>query len=280
MSEKRLALVIGNASYFHIDPLSNPLQDAEAFAEQLEKLGFSVIKGLDLDLHGLGEIQSEFEAALEDRPDVALLYYAGHGLQVDGRNYLVPIDADITARAHLATRALAFDHILADMSEMAGASLVFLDACRDNPLVRRLSSGSSGRARSIQVRGGLARVDKVAGTFIAFATAPDQVAYDGSGPNSPFTGALLRHITRPGISVGDMMIDVRNDVLRDTDGRQEPWDQSSLRARFYFSEPESSPATNPRPLPQPLEKYVVAQTSVHETVQAYTKEKLKKERPW
>ncbi|MEO1421176.1 MAG: caspase family protein, partial [Pseudomonadota bacterium] len=127
MSEKRLALVIGNASYFHIDPLSNPLQDAEAFAEQLEKLGFSVIKGLDLDLHGLGEIQSEFEAALEDRPDVALLYYAGHGLQVDGRNYLVPIDADITARAHLATHALAFDHILADMSEMAGASLVFLD---------------------------------------------------------------------------------------------------------------------------------------------------------
>jgi formylglycine-generating enzyme required for sulfatase activity len=242
--ERRVALVIGNGRYTHAAALDNPARDAEAIAAVLAKVGFDVVKGLDLDLHRIGDVQSAFEDKLRGKPDVALLFYAGHGLQVEGRNYLVPIDAEITTKSHLATRALLFNDLLDDMARDAAASLIFLDACRDNPFTRNLARSMGDAARYAGVRGGLARIEKVAGTFIAYATAPDQVAFDGKGANSPFTSALLAHIETPGLSVGDLMIDVRNEVLAETSGRQEPWDQSSLRARFYFVPPEPE---KPRP---------------------------------
>ena len=240
---RRVALIIGNGRYAHATALTNPARDAEAMAALLQKLGFDVVTGIDLDLKAIGDVQGAFEDKLHSNPDVALLFYAGHGLQVDGRNYLVPIDAQISQRAHLASRALLFNDVLEPMAQHAGASLIFLDACRDNPFARNLLRAYEPSApRKVTdalpstgpIRGGLARVDKIAGTFIAYATAPDTVAYDGLGANSPFTGALLRHVESPGLSVGDMMIDVRNAVLAETNGRQEPWDQSSLRSRFYF----------------------------------------------
>ncbi len=209
-------------------------------AAQLNKLGFDVVQGLDRELQQIGDVQAEFEDKLRTKPEVALLFYAGHGLQVDGRNYLIPIDAEITQKAHLASRAVLFNYILGEMADNASASLIFLDACRDNPFTRNLARSLGESARYAGVRGGLARIEKVAGTFIAYATAPDQVAFDGKGQNSPFTSALLQHIETPGLSVGDLMIDVRNKVLAETNGRQEPWDQSSLRARFYFVPPEQA----------------------------------------
>ncbi len=230
----RVALVIGNGAYSHAMTLDNAANDAEAMALLLNRLDFEVVKGINLDQRAMGDVQATFETALRAKPDVALLFYAGHGLQVRGKNYLIPIDAEITEMAHLASRALLFNDVLEPMSEEAGASLIFLDACRDSPFTRNLARTLGEVARSQDVRGGLARVDKVAGTFIAYATAPDRVAFDGKGKNSPFTGALLKHIETPGLSVGDMMIDVRNSVLEETGGRQEPWDQSSLRSRFYF----------------------------------------------
>ena len=232
--QRRVALVIGNGAYAHASRLDNPVNDARAMAAILTRLGFDVVKGLDLDLRAMGDVQEKFEARLRGKPEVALLFYAGHGLQVKGRNYLVPIDAQIEAQAHLASRAILFNDILEPMADDAGASLIFLDACRDNPFTRNLARTFGDGARSAGVRGGLARIEKVAGTFISYATAPDTVAYDGKGDNSPFTGALLRHIETPGLSVSDMMIDVRNGVLAETNNRQEPWDQSSLRTRFYF----------------------------------------------
>lgn len=237
--ERRVALVIGNGAYSHAAPLDNPVRDAEAMASRLAKLGFDVVKGLDLNLRQIGDVQGAFEGKLRAKPEVALLFYAGHGLQVEGRNYLVPIDAEITTKSHLATRALLFNDLLDDMAREAGATLIFLDACRDNPFTRSIATSLGDSARFAGVRGGLARIEKVAGTFIAYATAPDQVAFDGKGQNSPFTSALLAHIDTPGLSVGDLMIDVRNKVLAETNERQEPWDQSSLRARFYFVPPES-----------------------------------------
>ena len=238
-AERRVALVIGNGRYDHAEPLDNPANDAEAMAAVLAKLGFEVVKGIDLNLKALGDVQGAFEDRLRSKPDVALLFYAGHGLQVEGRNYLIPTDAEINQKSHLATRTLLFNDLLDDMAAQASASLIFLDACRDNPFTRNLARSVGDAARFIGVRGGLARIEKVAGTFIAYATAPDQVAYDGKADNSTFTGALLKHIETPGLSVSDMMIDVRNAVLNETGGRQEPWDQSSLRARFYFV-PESA----------------------------------------
>jgi len=232
--ERRVALVIGNSAYAHAEALRNPVNDAKAMAGVLTRLGFDLVKGIDVDLRGIGDLQAVFEDKLRGQPDVALLFYAGHGLQVAGRNYLVPVDAEITQRAHLASRALLFNDLLDDMAAQAQASLIFLDACRDNPFTRNLARAMGDTARYAGVRGGLARIEKVAGTFIAYATAPDTVAYDGTGQNSPFTGALLEHIETPGLSVGDLMIDVRNKVLAETNERQEPWDQSTLRARFYF----------------------------------------------
>jgi formylglycine-generating enzyme required for sulfatase activity len=255
---KRVALVIGNGRYAHAAPLDNPTRDAEAMAAVLVRLGFDVVKGLDLDLRRIGDVQGAFEDNLRDRPDVALLFYAGHGLQVDGRNYLIPVDAEITQKAHLASRALLFNDVLDGMAQQAGASLVFLDACRDNPFTRNLARSLGDSARYAGVRGGLARMEKVAGTFIAYATAPDQVAFDGKGTNSPFTAALLQHIETPGLSVGDLMIDVRNKVLAETSGRQEPWDQSSLRARFYFVPSEPEP---PRPVSEAAGEWVAIQST-------------------
>jgi N-acetylmuramoyl-L-alanine amidase len=252
IGEHRVALVIGNAHYAHASALSNPVNDAEAMTTVLTRLGFEVFTGLDLNLRTIGDVQGEFENILLENPDVALLFYAGHGLQVDGKNYLIPIDAEITQKAHLASRALLFDDLLDPMAAHASTSIIFLDACRDNPFARNLlrtldlsisRKPGDPMPTTGPIRGGLARIEKVAGTFIAYATAPDTVAYDGKGPNSPFTGALLKHIEAPGISISDMMIDVRNSVLAETHGRQEPWDQSSLRTRFCFA-----PKIEPPPL--------------------------------
>src|SRR5262245_13836163 len=231
LREHRVALVIGNARYAHATVLANPVNDAAAMAVVLERLGFEVVRGFDLSLRAIGDVQGEFEEMLLANPHVALFFYAGHGLQVDGRNYLIPIDAEISQRAHLASRTLLFNDVLDPMSTHAGASLIFLDACRDNPFTRNLlRTFELSAPRKVgdhlpttgPIRGGLARIAKVTGTFIAYATAPDTVAYDGKGANSPFTGALLQHIEAPGISVSDMMIDVRNTVLAETQGRQEP----------------------------------------------------------
>jgi len=256
--ERRVALVIGNTAYRHSSELANPVNDAEAIAAVLGRLGFDVVKGLNLDLRKMGDVQEAFEEKLRSKPDIALLYYPGHGLQVKGFNYLVPIDAQIDAPAHLSTRAVRFNDIFDPMAEEAGASLIFLDACRDNPFTRNLARSLGEGARSTSIRGGLARVEKVAGTFIAYATAPDTLAFDGKGANSPFTAALLKHIETPGLSVADVMIDVRNSVLEETKGRQEPWDQSSLRARFCFvpkiKEPKTEEPVKPllqKPVKQP-----------------------------
>lgn len=222
VGERRVALVIGNAVYAYPKALASPANDARAIACVLERLGFEVIRGLDLDLDAMRDTKAAFEARLRTQPNVALVFYAGGAIQVYSENYLVPVAPAIKEIAHFATHALPLGDLLGSMTERADVSLVFLDASRLSTLAGGLANTELHRVR--------ARAD----LFIAYATSPGRGAWGGTGPNSSFTAALLKHIETPGLSIDDMMINVRRTVLSETDGRQQPWIQSSLRSRFYF----------------------------------------------
>ncbi|MBX3569324.1 MAG: caspase family protein [Rhizobiaceae bacterium] len=227
-AERRVALVLGNAAYEAATQLANPVNDAADLAQKLRSLGFEVVEGENLGKRDMERRIGEFADAL-DGADVGLLFYAGHGLQVDGRNYIVPVDARLDVPVKLRLEAVPMDEILDIMEQQAKTSLVFLDACRNNPFGRGLSS-----SRSAKPLPGLAQFDAARGSFIAFSTGPGSVALDGTGRNSPFAAALLRHIAAPGQSISDLMIAVRGDVLKATRDQQRPWEQGSLVERFEF----------------------------------------------
>ena len=251
-SGERVALVIGNSAYDGDALLINPEHDAADMAQVLGELGFHVIRGTNLDLESFEAKLAEFTAATRGA-EAALLFYAGHGLQLEDRNYLVPIGTRIEQKWHLERRTIRLDNIL---SEMRGeTNLVFLDACRDNPLADDLVR-SMGLNRSYLARHrGLARVDTPTqnGSLIAYATQPGNVALDGRGRNSPFTTALLEHIRTPGLSATDLLTKVAGVVKELTSGKQEPWYSSmGLDEIFYFVEatPETEPKTEPADRPE------------------------------
>jgi uncharacterized caspase-like protein len=235
---KRVAMVIGNGAYQNAAPLPNPVNDGRAVADALRRLDFVVIEAMDQDKAGMQALLRQFVAELEDA-DASLFFYAGHGLQVQGQNYLVPIDAALESEVDLPFEALAVDVVLDLMEQTTPTRLVFLDACRDNPLARRLAR--SAPSRSLGVGRGLARMNNRVGTLIAFATEPDKVALDGTGEHSPFTQALLEHIETPGIEVRQMLSRVRAAVINNTDGEQLPLDTSALVNDFYFAPEDPEP---------------------------------------
>lgn len=228
-AEKRVALVIGNAAYENVPQLANPSNDATDVAGKLRTLGFDVIEGIDLQKRDMEKRIRAFAEALAGA-DVGLFYYAGHGLQVDQRNFLAPIDAQLKSEADLDFEAVQLDLVLKQMVRNARTSIVFLDACRDNPLAANLAQVS----RSLDIGRGLARVEAAASMMIVYSTEPGKVALDGTGRNSPFTAALLQHIDTQGESISDVMIDVRNDVLKSTGGKQRPFESASLTGQFFF----------------------------------------------
>ena len=271
LAAERVALVIGNAAYEHTTALRNPRNDAMDVARSLEGLGFAVIKGLDVDKSAFGTKLREFARASRGSK-VTLLFYAGHGLQVEGENYLVPTDAKLAEEVDLSLEAYKLSVFL---RQMRGATnLVFLDACRDNPLARGLSR-SMGPTRSSAIGRGLGRVEGMSGTLVAYATQPGNVAEDGEERNSPFTAALLKHIMAPGLSVNDLLTAVTDEVVTGTGGTQQPWTHSSLRKPFYFN-PVDSEAKSPSPsavsagesAEQPAARAYEAAERVH-TVEAY-----------
>lgn len=234
--QRRIAFVLANAAYVNAPRLRNAVNDAEDIASELTRLGFSVIKGVDRTKQDTMVLLQSFANAL-DKSDVALFFYSGHGLQIGGKNYLVPVEAMIERERDVVFQAIPVDFVIEQMENSAPTNLVFLDACRDNPFSRNLSTSVSRSftGRPVLVQRGLAEVMPGSGTFIAFSTSPNQVASDGEGRNSPFTGALKRHIATPDISVSDLMIKVRVDVLAETGRRQRPWDQSALEGIYYFA---------------------------------------------
>ena len=224
---KRFALVIGNGNYKNAEVLPNAVRDATRIAEELAALQFEVFKGTDLDKAQFEKLVKEFRRASKDADAVAF-YYAGHGFQLDGLNHLVPVDAVMQDRSLIQSETVIVDSILAAIHGPQRQTLVFLDACRNNPLPAKVRDESTGN--------GLAQLKtRDDGLYIAFATQPGNTSRDGTGLHSPFTGALLRHISQPGQSIYDLMIKVRNEVSRATLNQQLPWDQSSLRAQFYFN---------------------------------------------
>ena len=243
-AEKRVALVVGNSAYAHANPLPNPVNDAGDMAKALTEVGFEVILGLDVTKQALDAKVRDFARAL-DRADVALFFYAGHGLQASGRNYLVPVDARLQGERDLDFEAVSVDFVLKQMElEREGkTNVVFLDACRDNPLARNLARSMG--TRSASVGQGLAQVQTGVGTFIAYSTQPGNVALDGQGRNSPFTAALAKGLRESGRNLTSVMIDVRKDVLAVTGGKQVPWDHSALTGDFYF-QLASAPGTLPK----------------------------------
>ncbi|MBY6153329.1 caspase family protein [Vannielia litorea] len=221
---KRVALVVGNAAYDNVYALKNATNDASDLAAALERLDFEVTLLTDAS-------EADFWARLDSFADSAegaesaMFFFSGHAFQLSGANYLVPTDATLASKEAIENETWRLDEIVKRLAAKNRQTLIFLDACRNNPLPENLRSGSDG----------LAQMEKGSGTFVAFATQPNNVTSDGAGENSPFTQALLNHIEEPGISVSDLMIRVRNDVESETFGRQTPWDQSSLRAQFYFN---------------------------------------------
>jgi uncharacterized caspase-like protein/peptidoglycan hydrolase-like protein with peptidoglycan-binding domain len=274
--ERRVALVIGNSAYQFTPHLPNPTNDAEEMAAALQRLGFEVSKGIDLDHAETELIIREFTKKLPGA-DVALLFYAGHGIQVARQNYLIPVDAQLADETDLHFEATDLNLVLNLMEREPRVNLVFLDACRDNPLSQKLAR-SMGSTRSTAIGRGLALVNAQDGSFIAFATQPDNVALDGEGNHSPFTAALLNHIETPGLSLSDMMIRVRNDVKTTTNGQQVPKEESSLTSSFYFQpavnvaeaiasvEPSAGPAsTAATPAASTVDKEVVFWESIKDS---------------
>ena len=244
-ASKRVALVVGNSDYRYTTGLRNPRNDANDMAATLRRLGFSVILGMDLGVDGFYDKLAQFHDATRGS-SVALFFYAGHGIQVDGENYLAPVDADLRSKLDLRRGTVALDDV---MEAMRGETrLVFLDACRSNPFSRFLSSTRGASRGLARVRAGDGSANR-GGTLIAFATAPDDVADDGSGRNSPFTAALLRHISAPGTSVTDMLTRVRKTVMDSTGGRQVPWSNDALLQVFHFV-PSSGAETFATPTPR------------------------------
>lgn len=235
-AEKRVALVVGNSNYADATILANPVNDANEIAKALKASGFEVILGVDVDKRAFDTKVRNF-AELLDGSDVAVFFYAGHGLQVGGRNYLIPTDARLANERDLDFDAVSLDLVLKQM-ELGRAertNIVFLDACRDNPFTRNLARSMGTRSGSIGK--GLAQVDTGVGTFIAYSTQPGNVALDGKGSNSPFTAALAKHVREPNRNLTSVMIEVRKEVLAATDGKQVPWDHSALTGEFYFQKP-------------------------------------------
>jgi uncharacterized caspase-like protein len=234
-ADKRVALVVGNSKYAEVAALPNPVNDANLMATALKEAGFEVILGVDVDKRTFDQRIRNFAALLENA-DVAIFFYAGHGLQVAGRNYLIPVDAHLQGERDLDFDAVNLDFVLKQMELGRGdkTNIVFLDACRDNPFSKNLARSMGTRSASIGQ--GLAQVETGVGTFIAYSTQPGNVALDGSGANSPFTAALGRHVREKGRDLTSVMIEVRKDVLAATGGKQVPWDHSALTGEFYFHE--------------------------------------------
>jgi hypothetical protein len=233
-AEKRVAFVVGNGAYKNVAPLPNPSVDAKAIAATLRNVGFEVVEGSNLTRDKMTERLLDFGKKAQGA-DVALFFYAGHGIAISGTNYLLPIDADIKSEMDVKLGAainieLTLDQTMGD----AKVKLVFLDACRDNPFAAKIKSNSA--TRSVNVQTGLAEMKSGEGTLIAFATGPGQTALDGQeGANSPFTRALLANLTQPGMEIQQAMTKVRAQVNEETNKGQLPWGHTNLIGSVYLN---------------------------------------------
>ncbi len=233
-ADKRVAFVVGNAAYRNVAQLPNPAIDAGSMARVLRNVGFDVVEGVNLSRDAMTAKLLEFGKKAEGA-DVAVFFYAGHGIAIDGTNYLLPVDADLKSEMDVKLgAAINVDLTLEQTMSDAKVKLVFLDACRDNPFAAKIRSAKA--TRSINVATGLAEMKSGEGTLIAFATGPGQTALDGQGgTNSPFTRALIANIAQPGVEIQQAMTKVRAQVNEETGKNQLPWGHTNLTGSVYLN---------------------------------------------
>jgi hypothetical protein len=224
--ERRIALVIGNSSYENVTVLPNPANDARDVSKFLNSAGFEVIQATNLEHDEIMQVMQNFSAKVAERgPNtVALVFYAGHGLQINGENYLVPVDANIDSEADVAREAVRLVDVMATLKAVpTRVSGIIVDACRNNPF-----------SKIKDTRRSLAIVDAPTGSIVAYSTAPGDEAFDGDGDNSPYTEAFLRLAPQPNLPIEQLFKKLRVAVNDATDGKQTPWETSSLTTDFYF----------------------------------------------
>ena len=240
----RVALVIGNSAYEHTSELPNPVNDATAMRDALTRLGFDVVFRRDADEDAMEDALGAFEE-MSAGADLAVVFYAGHGMEMNGDNYLVPVDARLSSAAAVGRETVALDDVLNAVAE-ARTRIVILDACRNNPFARSMRGAVRANVRS----GGLAAVAAGAGSLVAYAAAAGDVADDGAGRHSPFTEALLAQIEQPGVEVRIMLGNV-GEAVRARTGRQQPFVYSSLSGEHYLGDVSVGP--NPAAVEAALE---------------------------
>jgi uncharacterized caspase-like protein len=232
---KRVALVIGNSNYQNAPALPNPLRDAATVANSLQKVGFqNVILETNLGREQLHDALRRFAKEAETA-DWAVVYYAGHGIEAEGVNYLIPIDAKINTDRDIALEAIPIGQVLNSAERARALRLVILDACRDNPFANQMKRTLTVASRSVSR--GLAQIEPDPGTLVVFAAKAGETALDGDGENSPFVTAFVRDIQVPGVEVRRLFDNVRDDVMDMTGRRQQPYSYGSVPGRqdFYFT---------------------------------------------
>jgi Caspase domain len=244
-ADRRVAFVIGNSAYRNATSLPNTINDANAVAALFRSVGFEVVNSRT----DLGVL--EFKRAVRDflitaeTADIAVVYYAGHGIEVGGTNYLIPVDAKLARDYDVEDEAVALDRIIWALQSVKRLRLILLDACRDNPFAAKLQRSVGLRAAA---KGGLAKIDDVsADTLVAYAAKAGSVSYDGDGANSPFAAALLKHVAEPGLDIRIALGRVRDEVLKVTGGRQEPFIYGSLGGATIPLVPQANKIEAPPP---------------------------------
>jgi uncharacterized caspase-like protein len=231
IAEKRVALVVGNSEYRNVPVLPNPGRDAQALATVLRSVGFQNVQlATDVSRTRLIENLRAFARAASDA-DWAVVYYAGHGIEINGVNYLIPVDATLGADRDVAYEAVPLEQVLDSVDAARRLRVVILDACRDNPFLAQMKRGAGTRS----VGRGLARIEPAGGTLVAYAAKAGQVALDGDGGgNSPFVASLIKYLPQPGIEINMLFRLVRDDGMEATGRKQEPFIYGSLPARDFF----------------------------------------------
>jgi uncharacterized caspase-like protein len=244
-ADKRVALVIGNGAYQAVPRLTNPTKDAAAIGVALQHLGFAVRTETDVGFDAMRRALKDFAGASAGA-DLAVIFYAGHGMEIGGENYLVPIDAKLASDVDVPYEAISLNLALGAVERARGTRLIILDACRNNPFLATMQVGAKSRS----IGRGLARVEPDVGTLVAYAAREGTTADDGDAEHSPFTTALLQHIEEPGIDVDVLFREVRETVREETNGNQVPFTYGSLPSKAVLLAPQKEPALPP-PAPPP-----------------------------
>lgn len=258
-ADKRVALVIGNGAYVNAPRLPNPPNDAQDVAAALKRTGFEVVLGVDLGKAAMDEAQIRF-ARVAREADVAIFYYSGHAMQMNGINYLMPVDAKLTDEADL-RRMARVDDIVADLQQAKNLRILVLDSCRDNPLAEELKR-SIGRTRGVAITRGLAKIDNPQGMIVSYATQAGRTAEDGSGRNSPYTAAFLKNIELAE-EIGTVFRRIGADVFAATRQSQLPELSLSLIGEYYLKGRSAAGGSSPIPAPTPIPADPCAAAEAH-----------------